>query len=102
MAPIKQNPAIFVGFNYELFVDRTADNGQQLPLEEDANCPDLTSAAQFSEDKNVSKKGGFCGDFSRFLVCRGRENSSQDEMAVDAVFREPLSRSNSHKQGKIQ
>jgi hypothetical protein len=31
-----------------------------------------------------------CGDFSRFLVCRGRENGSEDEMAVEQSFEPEL------------
>jgi hypothetical protein len=56
----------------------------------------LLCSQEFVRDTKI------CGDFSRFLVCRGRENGSEDEMAVDAVWSELLSATNSRYQGKIQ
>ena len=49
-----------------------------LPLEKNTKRPDKTAAARFSADKSVSKKQRFAGDFSQFLVCRGRENDPED------------------------
>jgi hypothetical protein len=51
-----------------------------------------TSAARLSVPLESVQKVGICGDFGRFLICRCGEDGPEDEMAVEAVPSEPLSR----------